>query len=143
MTSVRDDHTATLSTDGRVLLAGGQDGTGRSLKSGELLDPGATMFRLLTSEMSDRRADHQAVRLIDGSVLLFGGEDDPAGGPDVILSSVDRFDPATESFEPGAALLVPRDDHRVARLLDGRILVTGGEDATSTSIRDAEIYLPD
>jgi len=35
---------------------------------------------------------------------------------------------------------VGRDDHRVVRLRDGRLLVTGGEDAWSLSIRDAEAY---
>jgi hypothetical protein len=142
MNGVRDDLTATTLADGTILLAGGQDGSGRSLDTAELLDPGAQTFRLLAATMSDRRADHQAVRWLDGSVLLLGGEDDPGGGPDVILDSVDRFDPTTETFVPGTALLVPRDDHRVARLLDGRILITGGEDATSTSIRDTEIHLP-
>ena len=107
-----------------------------------MLDLGAPSFRLLVAVMANRRADHRALRLRDGGVLLLGGEDDPGGGPDVILDSVDRFDPGTETFDPGTALLVPRDDHRIARLLDGRILVTGGEDETSMSIPDTEFYLP-
>ena len=143
LTGVRDDHTATLLGNGRVLLAGGQNGSGRSLDTAEILDPGVVAFRLIPDRMADPRADHQSVLLRDGSVLLLGGEDDPAGGPDVILTSVDRFDPTTELFAPAPALVVPRDDHRVAPLLDGRILVTGGEDVTSTSIRDVELYLPD
>jgi hypothetical protein len=130
MTGVRDDHTATVIADGRILLAGGQDASGKSLDTAAVLDAGAAAFRLLSATMNDRRADHQAVRLDDGTVLLLGGEDDPASGPDVILTGVDRFVPATESFAPKAALEVARDDHRVALLLDGRILVTGGEDAT-------------
>ena len=140
LSGVRDDHTATLLADGRILIAGGQDETGRSFDSAEVLDPGASAFRLLTAIMGTRRADHQAVLTPDGSVLLLGGEDDPGSGLDVILTSVDRFDPVSESFTPVTPLLVPRDDHRVVRLLDGRLLVTGGEDATSTSIRDTEIY---
>ena len=142
LNGVRDDHTATVLFDERILLAGGQDESGQSLDTAEMLDPGAASFRPLAATMGDRRADHSAVRWRDGSVLLLGGEDDPGGGLDVILDSVDRFDPDTESFATSTALLVPRDDHRVARLRDGRILVTGGEDATSTSIRDTEIYLP-
>jgi len=98
---------------------------------------------MLASTMADRRADHVALREPDGSVLLIGGEDDPAGGPDVILTSVDRFDPTTEAFLPLSPLSVPRDDHRVVRLRDSRILVTGGEDETSTSIRATEYYVPD
>ena len=90
--------------------------------------------------MTGDRADHRAILEPDGSVLLLGGEHDPANGPDVILTSVERFAPATETFAPAQALLVARDDHRIARLLDGRLLVTGGEDAASVSIADAEIY---
>ncbi len=140
LSGVRDDHTATLLADGRILIAGGQDTTGRSLDSAEVLDPGASAFRLLASPMGSRRADHQAVLTPNGSVLLLGGEDDLGGGLDVILTTVDRFDPDSESFTTMTALQIPRDDHRVARLLDGRLLVTGGEDGSSTSIRDAEIY---
>jgi len=142
MNGVRDDHTATVLPSGAVLVTGGQNASGRSLNTAEILDPGATAFRLLAATMSDHRADHVAMRLPDGSVLVLGGEDDPGGGTDVILDSTDRFDPATETFAPDAALLLPRDDHRVAHLLDGRILITGGEDATSTSIRDAETRAP-
>lgn len=138
LTGVRDDHTATLLTDGRVLLVGGQNASGRSLDTAELLEGGA--FRTVVAVMADPRADHQAVRLPDGGVLILGGEDDPAGGPDVILTGVELFDPATELFTSMAPLRVPRDDHRVARLSDGRILVTGGEDETSTSIADVETY---
>ena len=141
--TVRDDHTATALADGRILVAGGQDAAGVSLATAEILDPGAAAFRLLPGAMADRRADHIALRLRNGSVLLIGGEADPASGPDVILTSVDRFDPATEAFTPASPLMVPRDDHRVARLLDGRLLVTGGEDASAISIRDVEVYLPD
>ena len=142
MNGVRDDHAATVLLNGAILVTGGQDASGRSLNSAEILDPGAAAFRLLPATMSDRRADHLAIRLSNGKVLVFGGEDDPAGGPDVILDSTDQFDPDTETFAADGALLVPRDDHRAARLLDGRILITGGEDATSTSIPDAETRSP-
>ena len=138
MAGVRDDHTATLLADGRVLLAGGQDGSGLSVRTAEVLDAGS--FRTLAATMTGDRADHRAIAEADGSVLLLGGEHDPASGPDVILTSVERFDPASESFAPAQALLVPRDDHRIARLIDGRLLVTGGENAASESIADAEIY---
>jgi hypothetical protein len=90
--------------------------------------------------MADARSDHQALRLPDGSVLIFGGECDPGTNQDAILDSVDRFDPADESFHAWPALLVPRDDSRIAMLLDGRILVTGGEDVKTHSIPDAELY---
>ena len=142
MTGVRDDHAATLLADGRVLVTGGQDASGRSLASAEILDPGAGAFRALPAAMGSRRADHAALRLPSGDVLLLGGEDDPAGGADTILDTVESFDPATETFLAMPPLAVPRDDHRIARLADGTILVTGGEDAASESIAAVELYRP-
>jgi hypothetical protein len=140
LTSVRDDHTATLLADGRVLLAGGQDQTGRSLNHAEVLEGGA--FRRLTDSMRSRRADHQAMRLPGGEVLLFGGEFDPGDDDDLILASVEYFQPLFERFVAMPSMVVPRDDHRLARLADGRVLVTGGEDADSRSIADVEVYRP-
>ena len=75
-------------------------------------------------------------------MLLLGGERDPGTDDDEILTAVETFDPAAESFAPFPPLAVPRDDHRAARLPSGRILVTGGEDAASLSIPDAELYDP-
>ncbi|MHC4960372.1 MAG: Kelch repeat-containing protein, partial [Planctomycetota bacterium] len=142
LSGVRDDHSATRLADGRVLLAGGQDAAGRSLDTAEILETIAGGFRLLAATMLNRRADHQALRLPTGQVLVLGGEDDPGGGADVILVGVDLFDPATETFVAMPPVAVPRDDHRVVRLADGRILVTGGEDAASVSIAAVEIYSP-
>ena len=139
LTTVRDDHHATLLADGRVLVTGGQDGSGRSLDTAEILDaPADPSFRLLAGRMASRRADHQAVRLPSGQVLVLGGEDDPGDGSgDVILQTVDVFEPGSETFTALPPLAVGRDDHRAIRLLDGRVLVTGGENATSTASIDA------
>jgi hypothetical protein len=147
LTGIRDDHTATTLHDGRVLVLGGQGGSGASLATAEILDDPsaspASVFRALSATMGADRADHQVLRLPSGQVLVFGGEDDPGtGAPDAILATVDLFDPATESFTAMPDLIVPRDDHRIVRLLDGRVLVTGGEDAASLSIRDVEAYDP-
>jgi len=143
LASVRDDHRATTLADGRVLVTGGQDASGRSLDTAEILDDEtAPAFRLLASKMGSHRADHEAVRLPSGQVLVLGGEDDPGDGSgDVLLLTVDVFDPATETFTAMPPLGTARDDHRALRLLDGRVLVTGGESTTSDgSIADCEAY---
>ena len=145
LASVRDDHTATRLADGRVLVLGGQDGTGRSLDTAEILeDPTAapgSAFAAIPAAMSSRRADHQAVLLPSGQVLILGGEDDPANGsPDVILTTVDVFEPVSKTFTALPPLAVGRDDHRVTRLRDGRVLVTGGEDVDMASIASVEAY---
>jgi len=101
-------------------------------------------FKLLDARMSTSRADHISILLPDGTVLILGGELDPASGPDIILTSVDLFDPATAVFRPLPDLEVGHDDHRAVLLTDGRVLVTGGEDKDAKAIDSVEaVITPD
>ena len=144
LTADRDDHTATLLADGRVLVTGGQQWTGGTQDTAEILDDvtagSSSGFRLIDARMSTRRSDHVAILTPDGTVLLLGGEYDPPSGPDIVLTAVDLFDPATETFRALPDLKSGRDDHRAAVLTDGRILVTGGEDESTNAIPDVEAY---
>ena len=88
--------------------------------------------------------DHTQTLLHNGTVLITGGEDNGAGpqGDDLIVPSATLFDPATETFLFLPDTLMPRDDHRAVLLLDGTVLLTGGEDANGAGLRTAEIYVP-
>jgi MYXO-CTERM domain-containing protein len=57
-------------------------------------------------------------------VLIAGGEDS-AGK----LKSIELFDPQTVSWSPGPPLSAPRRGHAAARLMDGSVLIVGGESA--------------
>ena len=73
----RQQHTATLLADGRVLIAGGfwSDGQAwRVLSSTERFDPGSGDFSPIGS-MGTPRSGHTATRLDDGRVFIVGGED--------------------------------------------------------------------
>ena len=73
----RQQHTATLLDDGRVLIAGGywSDGRqGRALASAEMYDPASATFAPI-GPIGIPRQEHVATRLADGRVLIVGGID--------------------------------------------------------------------
>jgi Galactose oxidase, central domain/Kelch motif len=68
----RDAHTATLLSNGQVLVAGGQGNvTAQTLSSAELYDPRTSRW-MVTPPMHDARYEHTATLLRDGTVLVAG-----------------------------------------------------------------------
>ena len=116
----RDDHTATLLRDGRVLVVGGW-GVGGVLDSSELFDPRVGTFAT-GPRMSSPRAGSTATLLRDGRVLLAGGFTDNRS----TVASADVFVSGKDRFLPVGPMAVPRGAHAAARLADGRVLVVGG-----------------
>lgn len=77
MAQPRGLHTATLLADGRVLVAGGAQGTVQlpvSIASTELFDPATNSFSA-GPMLGTPRAGHAAARLPDGLVIMLGGQD--------------------------------------------------------------------
>ena len=71
----RTHHTATLLTDGRVLIAGGLDGQGNTLSEIEVWDYRTGQSATLAVSLKTPRSGHRATLLSDGTVLLWGGQD--------------------------------------------------------------------
>jgi hypothetical protein len=71
MSSAREWQTATLLSDGRVLITGGFDSPGY-LATAELYDPQSGTFSP-TGSMSSARSGATATLLSDGRVLITGG----------------------------------------------------------------------
>ncbi len=140
----REDLQGTLLASGQVLFVGGSDPQGRSLASSEVYDPATGASRATRGAMAAGREDHTATTLADGRVLVCGGEDNEAapGGGDVVLSSAELYDPATDSFSSAGSFTVPRDDHAAVRLADGRVLLLGGEDSEGRGMPTAELFRP-
>jgi hypothetical protein len=85
-------HTATRLNDGRVLVAGGDDGQGHDLASAEIYDPKTGAFSP-TGSMAQSRSRDTATLLQDGRVLIVGGE-----GNNSVLASAEIYDPKTGVF---------------------------------------------
>jgi Galactose oxidase, central domain/Kelch motif len=168
-------HTATLLQNGKVLVAGGTDGTLIDIgeyvpySSAELYDP-ATGTWSLTGGLNTARNSHTATLLPSGKVLAAAGYytdtaelydpstgmwsftaslSTPGGHTATLLSNSkvlvvqgsreELYDPATAVWSVTANLSTARSDHTATRLLDGRVLVAGG-DTYSAILNSAELY---
>src|SRR5213080_867739 len=69
----RAEHTATLLTNGTVLISGGRDAADQPLASAEIYDPATGGYTLLASPLPAPVWGHTATRLDDGTVLIAGG----------------------------------------------------------------------
>ncbi len=120
MTDARDDSTATLLTDGKVLVAGGEDGIGDSLSSAELYDPDTRSFTP-TGSLNASRAAAAATRLQNGDVLVTGGQ-----GPDFTnLASAEIYDPGTGTWSPTGSMHAAGYSLTSTLMMNGDVLVTG------------------
>ncbi|MEQ1604335.1 MAG: kelch repeat-containing protein [Pyrinomonadaceae bacterium] len=135
MVTGRAAHTATLLTDGRVLIVGGFRNGGTSLREAEIFAADTGTFSP-TGSLSTPRSGHTATMLPDGKILIAGGFDG------TYLDSSEIFDPKTGKFTPGGRLTLPRSEHTATKLADGRILLSGGVGTGWTFLSDAEIYDP-
>lgn len=140
MTTTREDHTATLLADGRVLIVGGNDVGDHTVASAELYDPTTGTFTP-TGSMATARGFHTATLLADGRVLVAGG--DPAAWTDsAFLASAEIYDAKTGKFTPTGSMAFGRFEATATLLSDGRVLITGGTTSDSSSLTAAELFDP-
>jgi WD40 repeat protein len=135
MTGARTYHTATLLTNGKVLVTGGADDGGVSLATAELFDPASGTFAS-TGSMSTARHHHTATLLNNGKVLVTGGD---ANG--TVVATAELFDPAIGNFMSTGSMTAARVEHTATLLNDGRVLVTGGVNQTAF-LATAELFDP-
>jgi hypothetical protein len=161
MITGRDGHTATLLSDGRVLVAGGLSNADafHPLASAELYDPETGKFSS-TGSMLIPRSLQTATLLQDGRVLIVGGYDASdftgtgeapgsgkpiptiAPGPPDPRRIGETYDPVTGAFRRTGSMSVDRYGDTATLLRDGRVLIAGGESLRSGIVSSAELYDP-
>ena len=129
--------TATLLANGKVLIAGGYNGS--YLNSAEVYDPATGRFTPTGNSMTRARSYHTATLLSDGRTLIAGGSD---GGTSA-LDTAEMYDPALNAFTPTVGTMAAaRDHHTATKLINNKVLLLGGMNG-STTLNSAEIYDPE
>lgn len=132
----RGHHTATLLTNGLVLVVGGYGKQGTALSSAELYDPTAETWTEVGG-LQLARGCHTAILLTNGTVLVAGGRDTEGGS----FSEAELFHPATRQWVATGAMLLGRSYHTATLLYNGKVLAAGGSSSVG-SLRFVEVYDP-
>ena len=123
----RADHAAVALRDGRVLVAGGENGN-FIYKSVELYDPSTDTWTA-AAPMPRVRTQFLMASLPDGRVLALGGLEEH-GAPS--RTSV-IYDPGSDTWSEGPLLASDRVLSALATLPNGDILVIGGQYSASNT----------
>ena len=142
MSEHRSGHTATLLSNGKVLVVGGMRAVmdDFTIAGAEIYDPAAGTWTAAGS--STARQVHSAIALPSGEVMVIGGLDG------VSISVTDVFDPRTGVWKILEPLHIARGFATATLLGNGRVLVAGGMDADfhlpaescCTDVATAELY---
>jgi len=136
MSSARFGHTATLLSDGNVLVVGGLSATSTFAPTADIFFPGNNVFSPTNGAPHNLRASHTATLLMDGTVLIAGGTN--AGG---LVAPAEIYNPASGTFTVVGSLNDPRQFHTATLLPNGQVLIAGGADSGGATA-SAELYDP-
>ena len=132
-----EGYTATLLTNGNVLIAGGDTNP-----INYQYDPAAGKFSI-TGYMEAQRAGHTATLLPDGTVLIAGGVTGAPGYYPVFPTGAEIYQPDRGTFTAMGEMRTPRFNHTATVLADGTVLIAGGSPKDqSPPVATAEIYHP-
>ena len=116
-------HTATLFSNGQVLVLGGFIGNDGDTASADLYDP-STGTWTSGGTLENGIFGHTATLLANGEVLVTGGITETTYK---VLKNSQLYNPSTEtSSYTGALMSVPRVNHSAVRLPNGEVLIAGG-----------------
>ncbi len=137
LVTARDEHTATLLPNGKVLIAGGAGTDGITpLATAELYDPASGTWGV-TGNLATPRYGHTATLLPNGKVLVVGGNNQN----DIYFTSAELYDPASGTWSAAGSLNARRGSHTATLLSNGKVLVAAGYNNTGV-IAGAELFDP-
>ena len=145
LNTARNVHTATLLSNGKVIVAGGNpDGTSAT-DSAELYDPASGIWTA-TGSLNIDRALHTATLLLNGKALVAAGTH-VRDGFWVSIYGAELYDAASGSWTATSTPNVSRYWHTATLLPNGKVLVAGGAhhdpgECCVTSLASAELYDP-
>jgi WD40 repeat protein len=129
MLHARQNHTATLLKNGKVLIVGWDT------SQAELYDPSTDTFIVTDSTKQVHRQGLTATLLNDGRVLIVGGNN--------AQKTAEIYDPATEQFSLTGNLTIEHSYHTATLLSNGCVLIAGGQNENGPQTHAAaEIYDP-
>jgi uncharacterized protein (TIGR03437 family) len=137
LATARVFHTETRLANGKVLVAGGSNFSSIIYDTAELYDP-ATGLWSATGKMTAARISHTTTLLANGKVLATAGNNN--NPVNFTQKSAELYDPATGSWTATAELNVVRGNHRATLLLNGKVLISGGNGGGSPGMTSAELY---
>jgi N-acetylneuraminic acid mutarotase len=133
----RAQHTATLLSDGRVLLVGGSIYPNVQLADVEIFDP-ATGISTRVTPLHTPRHNHTATLLTDGRVLVVGG----ANHQQQWLGDAEVYDPTTDGWTVVPMHTSHGVEHTATLMNDGCVLVVGGAIGSGQQTDQVDIFDP-
>jgi hypothetical protein len=138
MATPRFYHTATLLTNGMVLIAGGTTDFTGPVATAELYDPDKGTFTA-AGNMTSPRSGHTATVLPDGKVLIAGGTVSINQGM-TPSNGAETYDPSTGAFAATGNMVSGHVCQQAILLGNGKVLIVGG--SSSGQPPNAELYDP-
>jgi Kelch motif len=134
MHTPRSGATATLLFDGKILVTGGDTGSGPT-DTAEVFDPATNAFTPTAGPMAVARQGHLARLLASGEVVIMGGR-----GAAGALASAELWSPATGTFSSLGNLTAAREGFTANLLGSGRHLLAGGASSSSSEVFSGSIF---
>lgn len=136
MSTVRTDHTSDLLPSGRVLVAGGYNGTG-STASVQIYDPPPVDAWIPAAAMTVIRRAHASAALPDGTVLVAGGVSTTTSTA-TATNTAEFYDEDLDAWTVAPPMASARRLAPMVALADGVTFVSGGY--ATAALTGSEIY---